>query len=51
MSRFDASPGHSCFIFFYNQQVTAIQQKIKLSVPCLHGSRAVYVSRRKTERI
>jgi hypothetical protein len=27
MSRFDASPGHSAFIFFYIQQVTTIQQE------------------------
>ena len=25
--RFDASPGHSSFIFFYNQQVTTIRQE------------------------
>jgi hypothetical protein len=26
-ARFDASPGHSAFIFFYNQQVITIQQE------------------------
>jgi hypothetical protein len=27
LQKFDASPGHSSFIFFYNQQVTTIQQE------------------------
>jgi hypothetical protein len=26
-SRFEASPGHSAFIFFYNQQVITIKQE------------------------
>ena len=39
MSRFDASPGHSVFIFFYNQQVTTIRQENQTvrSVPPLVG--------------
>jgi hypothetical protein len=31
--RFESSPGHFAFIFFYNQQVTTIHTKVKLSVP------------------
>ena len=48
MSRFDASPGHSAFISFYNQQLRTIQAENKTVRSVPDGSGAVYVSRRQT---
>jgi hypothetical protein len=46
--RFESSPGHSVFILFYNQEVTTLQPENQTFRPVAHGSRAVYVSGRKT---